>query len=107
MRTLILQHLHEDGTRVEVYHLETQQSAFPGKAPRGDLVEIESNSGTAAFTYDVLVKVARAIVRHEETQRPKPPDDLTENALDTAVRTILKHKAVNVINSILKVKGTL
>jgi hypothetical protein len=61
----------------------------------------------AASTYDVLVKVARAIVRHEGAGRPKPPDDLTEDALDGAVRVILKHESINLVNSILKVKGTL
>ena len=52
--------------------------------------------------YDILVKLAHALVRHQAANHVQPPDDLKEETLDAAVRVLLKHKAANVINSILK-----
>ena len=101
----VFQCVEEDATVTDVFY--RGYSRMQGERRQVQLEVVTSIDCDSS--YDLLLHIARAIVEREDRHKGAPAarDPLTEVALDAAVRVILQHKSINVINSILKVKGAL
>jgi hypothetical protein len=104
----LLQCVDEKGNEIFVrylgFKLEGDRKVFTLEVEASGLDE----SIEAPAAYDLLVHLARMVVRWEgpgdlpSSTPSSRSDPLTEEALDAAVKVVLQHKLVNIVNSILK-----
>lgn len=102
----LLQHAGEDGSRIDVVLLETAESS---SYKRSLTLRVDFENKLWATPYAALVALSRVVVAHED-RGAVPPTRLlrmTEEELDWAVKVALQHRVVNVLNSLLKVRGQL